>query len=137
MPRIVCIDYGKKRTGLAVTDPLQIIATALETVETKNIFPFLKAYLAKESVEAFVLGLPINLKGEETKFTGMVMEFKQQLNQHFPEIPVYTLDERFTSKIALQTMIEGGTSKKYRKDKSNLDKISAVIILQSYLESRS
>jgi putative holliday junction resolvase len=138
MARIVAIDYGSKRTGLAATDPLQIIATALETVRTHDLLEFLKKYVEKEPVEAFVIGMPINLDGRDTDMTPYVRGFVKQLNAAFPDLPVHPHDERFTSKMAMQTMIAMGTKKSERREKAgNLDKISATIILQSFLEKRS
>lgn len=135
MGRILAIDYGRKRTGLAVTDPLKIIATALDTVMTADLLKYLKAYILKETVEQVVLGLPVNLKAEDTDVTAEVRAFSEVLKVNFPEIPIHFYDERFTSKMALQTMIDSGTKKKDRREKGNLDKISAVIILQSFLSS--
>lgn len=133
MPRIIALDYGGKRTGIAVTDTLQIIATALTTVPSKEIISFLKAYCEKEEVEQFVLGYPIGLKSEETDGTKLVEEFSKKLKATFPEIPIHFIDERFTSKIAKQTLIAGGMSKKKRRVKENVDKVSAVIMLQDFL----
>lgn len=131
----MAIDYGRKRTGLAVTDPLKIIATALDTVMTADLLKYLKAYILKETVEQVVLGLPVNLKAEDTDVTAEVRAFSEVLKVNFPEIPIHFYDERFTSKMALQSMIDSGTKKKDRREKGNLDKISAVIILQSFLGS--
>jgi putative Holliday junction resolvase len=136
MPRILAIDYGSKRTGIAVTDPSQIIATALETVPTHTLFSFLKSYMERESVEAIVIGMPKGLDNLDTHNTGPVRGAIRRLNKEFPDLPVYEHDERFTSSMAMQAMISGGTSKKDRREKSNLDKISATIILQSFMESR-
>lgn len=135
MGRLLAIDYGKKRTGLAVTDPLKIIATALETVPTDTLLNYLEEYQKQEEIEAFVIGKPQSLQGEETDATPLVEKFVQELTKKYPTIPIHQHDERFTSKIALNAMIAGGTSKKYRQNKGNLDKVSAVIILQSYMES--
>lgn len=132
--RILAIDYGTKRVGLAVTDPLKIIASALETVHSKDVIDFLKAYLEVEEVEAFVVGMPVNLDGEDTNNTAHVKGFVKKLQTTFPDVPIHLHDERFTSKIALQAMILSGYSKKDRREKGNIDKISAVIILQSYME---
>lgn len=137
MPRIVAIDYGGKRSGIAVTDPLQIIATALTTVASKDLLLFLKDYCKVEEVESFVVGYPIGLKSEETDGTKLVELFTKKLKETFPDTPVHFIDERFTSKIAMQTMIAGGMNKKDRRVKGNVDKISAVIILQDYLQYRS
>jgi putative holliday junction resolvase len=134
MPRILAIDYGSKRVGLAVTDPLQIIATALDTVHSKDVIDYLKKYLQNEEVEAFVVGKPSNMEGKPTDATPLVEAFVNLLKKQFPEKPIHLHDERFTSKMALASMIAGGTKKKDRQNKSNIDKVSAVIILQSYLE---
>jgi putative Holliday junction resolvase len=135
MPRILAIDYGAKRTGLAVTDPSKIIASALETVPTENLLAYLKKYTQNEAVEAFVVGMPKNLDGTTTDGTPYVERFVVELKNIFPEIPIHLHDERFTSKMAMQTMIAGGMKKKDRQIKGNIDKISAVIILQSFMES--
>jgi putative Holliday junction resolvase len=135
MPRILAIDYGAKRTGLAVTDPSKIIASALETVPTDNLLAYLKKYTQNEAVEAFVVGMPKNLDGTTTDGTPYVERFVVELKNIFPEIPIHLHDERFTSKMAMQTMIAGGMKKKDRQIKGNIDKISAVIILQSFMES--
>ncbi|NJL11797.1 MAG: Holliday junction resolvase RuvX [Microscillaceae bacterium] len=137
MARILAIDYGRKRTGLAVTDPLQIIATALDTVSTPELMAFLQQYLRQETVETLVLGWPTKLDGQDTDITAEVENLFHSLQKHFPDVPVHKHDERFTSKMALNALIEGGTSKKYRRQKANIDKVSAVIILQSFLESQS
>ena len=136
MARIVAVDYGAKRTGLAVTDPLQIIATALETVPTEQLMDYLKKYCEKEQVEAFVVGLPKNLDGSSTDGTSYVENFVENLKAVFISTPIYLHDERFTSKMAVQTMVAGGMKKKDRQVKGNIDKISAVIILQSFMSSR-
>jgi putative Holliday junction resolvase len=135
MSRILAIDYGLKRTGLAVTDPLKIIATPLTTVETKDLIAYLKAYVAKENVERLVLGFPRRLNNEDTEMTPHVRTLENTLRTLFPNLPVSLVDERFTSSIALRAMIEGGMKKKDRRVKGNVDKISAVLILQSWLES--
>lgn len=133
--RILAIDYGKKRTGLAVTDSLRIIATALETVETSSLLNYLKLYLQKETVDEFVIGMPKTLKNEDSENAPLVRKFIVELKNAFPDKPVHEADERFTSSIAQQTMISGGMKKKDRQVKGNVDKISAVIILQSFMES--
>lgn len=133
MGRILAIDYGKKRTGLAVTDPLQIIATALDVVETEKLFSYLKSYFAKEPVDEIVIGLPKTLKNEEEDWAKQVRAVGEQIKTKFPGKPVHFLDERFTTKIALQTMIDGGMKKKDRQVKGNADKISATIILQDFM----
>lgn len=135
MPRVLAIDLGTKRTGLAVTDPLKITANPLETIETSKLMDYLKAYCAKEDVEALVLGLPTRLNGQDNEMTPRVMKMKEELEKTFPRKKVALIDERFTSKMAMQTMIAMGSKKKDRKEKAgNLDKVSAAIILQSYLE---
>ena len=136
MGRIIAIDYGTKRVGLATTDSLQIISTALDTVHAKDVVQFLKNYDISEGIESFVLGMPKKLDGTDTNATPHVRQFHKQLEKHFPEKPVYLHDERFTSKMAMDAMIAGGSKKKDRREKGNIDKISATIILQSYLESR-
>jgi putative Holliday junction resolvase len=136
MGRIVAIDYGTKRVGIATTDPLQMIASPLDTVHSKDVINFLKEYNAREEIEAFVVGMPKNLQNEDTNATIHVKQFVVVLKKTFPEKEVHLMDERFTSKMALQTMITGGTKKKDRAKKENLDKISATIILQSYLASK-
>lgn len=137
MARILAIDLGTKRTGLAVTDPLKILANPLETIETGQLINYLKSYCAKEEVEAIVLGLPTRLNGQDNEMTPRVMKLKEELEKAFPEKKIALEDERFTSKMALQSMIAMGSKKKDRKEKAgNLDKVSAAIILQSYLEKQ-
>ena len=136
MGRILAIDYGSKRVGLAVTDPLQIIASPLDTVHSKDVIAFLKQYDQVEGIEAFVLGMPKKLDNTATNATPLVRQFERQLRKNFPEKAVYLHDERFTSKMALDAMIRGGSKKKDRREKGNIDKVSAAIILQSYLESK-
>ena len=134
MPRVLAIDLGTKRTGLAVTDPLKILANPLETIETSQLMAFLKSYCSKEEVEALVLGLPIRLNGQDNEMTPRVMKLKEELERAFPEKKIALVDERFTSKMAMQSMIAMGSKKKDRREKTgNLDKVSAAIILQSYL----
>lgn len=136
MGRVIGIDYGTKRVGLATTDPLQIIASPLETVRTHLIFQYLQEYCDKEDTEAFVVGMPRNLDNSETHATKHVEGFVKKLKKTFPAYTIFLEDERFTSKQALDAMIEGGTSKKFRREKGNVDKVSATIILQSYLEKK-
>ncbi len=136
MARLLAIDYGTKRTGIAVTDPLQLIASALETVPSHQLLQYLKAYVEREPVDAFIVGLPKRLDGTDTDNTPRVRRFVELLQKALPTIPVHWHDERFTSVMALQAMIAGGSTKKDRRDKGNIDKISAAIILQSYMESR-
>lgn len=134
MPRILAIDLGTKRTGLAVTDPLKILANPLETIETGQLMAYLKSYCAKEEVETMVVGLPIRLNGQDNEMTPKVMKLKEELEKAFPDLKIALVDERFTSKMAMQSMIAMGSKKKDRKEKAgNLDKVSAAIILQSYL----
>ena len=134
MGRIVAIDYGLKRTGLAVTDPLKIIGSPLVTIATNDLISWLIDYFNKEEVERIVIGLPVNLDMSDTHTTLPVKKCIDKIKQRFPDIPISTEDERFTSKIAQRTMIMGGMKKKDRRNKSNVDKISAAIILQSYME---
>jgi RNAse H-fold protein YqgF len=136
LPRILAIDYGRKRVGLAVTDVLQIIATSLDTVHSKDVIKYINEYVKSEPVELFVIGFPKDLQNKDTDATKFVENFIKQLNKAFPNIPVEKIDERFTSKIAFRAMIDGGLKKSDRRDKSMIDKVSAVIILQSYLEQR-
>jgi putative Holliday junction resolvase len=133
MPRILCIDYGLKRTGLAVTDPLKIIATGLTTVDTKKIFPFLQEYFTREPVELILVGEPKNLDDTDTHSTPFVKKFISDLNKHFPTIPVQMVDERYSSKLATRAMIEMGLSKKRRQNKALVDEIAATMMLQEYL----
>lgn len=137
MPRIIAIDYGSKRTGIATTDPLQLIASPLTTIPTKELLTFLKRYFQEEEVEKIVIGMPKNLANKDTHSTASVRKVINQLNKLFPEQEVIEVDERFTSKMAFAAMIEGGLKKKDRKDKATVDKLSATIILQSYLQSNS
>lgn len=137
MPRIISIDYGKKRTGLAVTDPLQIIATGLTTIETPKLFSFLKDYFAKEAVELIIMGEPKNWDESDTHATPLVKKAVERLKKEFPAIPIKMVDERYTSKLASQAMIEMGLKKKQRRNKALVDEIAATIILQEYLRSIS
>ncbi len=136
MGRILAIDYGQKRVGIAVTDELQLIANGLTTVHSKDILTFLKDYISKEKVDCFVVGEPkqmSNLPSESVKF---IAPFIKQLKKTFPDIPVERVDERFTSKMASQTIITAGLKKKDRQNKALVDTISATIILQSFMETR-
>ncbi|MDE3142741.1 MAG: Holliday junction resolvase RuvX [Bacteroidota bacterium] len=135
MSRIICIDYGGKRTGLAVTDPLKIIATALTTVETKELIPFLKKYFLQEQVELILIGEPLNLDDSATHATPLVKQAIIRLKKEFPTIPIQTVDERYTSKMASRAMVEMGMKKKDRQVKGNIDQIAATIMLQEYLQS--
>lgn len=135
MSRILSIDYGLKRTGLAVTDPLKIIATGLTTVVSKDLIPFLKSYFEKEQVELIIIGEPKNMDDTDTHATPLVEKVVKELQKNFPSIPIKKVDERFTSKMASQAMIEMGLKKKARRDKKLVDEIAATIILQEYLQS--
>ena len=137
MARIIAIDYGLKRTGLAVTDPLQIIATGLTTVDSKEMIPFLKKYFLQEQVELIIIGEPKNWDETDTHATPLVKEIIKQLVKEFPHIPIKTVDERYTSKLAKQAMVEMGMKKKDRRDKKNIDLIAATIMLQEYLQSKT
>ena len=133
MPRILSIDYGLKRTGLAVTDPLKIIATGLATVETPRLMPFLKEYFSREAVELVIIGMPVNWDDTATHATPVVEHFVKGFRKNFPSIPIETVDERFTSKLASQAMLEMGLKKKQRQNKAMIDEIAAIIMLQEYL----
>lgn len=135
MGRVLAIDYGLKRTGIAVTDPLRIIATPLETVPTKDLLMFLKNYVTREAVDEFVVGMPKTLKNQDSEIAPMVRKFVHILKETFPSKPVAEVDERFTSSMAQRAMIEGGMKKKDRQVKGNVDKISATLILQSFLDT--
>ena len=135
MGRILSIDFGKKRTGIAVTDPLQIIANGLVTVATSELLDFLKTYVAQENVERIVIGRPLQLNGRPSENLARVGQFVSTWRKTMPTIPIEYYDERFTSKIASHILVESGTKKKKRQDKSLLDRISATLILQDYLSS--
>ena len=137
MARIICIDYGGKRCGLAVTDPLQIIATALTTVATKDLYTYLASYFANEPVELILIGEPLNLDDTPTHATPLVKKAIVELTKKFPTIPIITVDERFSSKNAVRAMVEMGMKKKDRRDKKNVDQIAATILLQEYLTHRT
>lgn len=135
--RILSIDYGKKRTGIAVTDPAQIIANGLTTVDTGNLITFLKDYVSREEVERFVVGLPTQPNGQPSENQKRVLTFVEKLQKVFPQIPVELYDERFTSVLAHRVILDSGISKKRRQvDKGLVDEISACIILQNYMEGR-
>lgn len=136
MSRIVAIDYGRKRTGIAVSDPMQIIANGLTTVPTHELFAFLMDYLQKEEVERIVIGLPKQMNNQLSENMKNIEPFVKRLKKTVPHIPVEYVDERFTSVLAHQAMLDGGLKKKARQNKALVDEISATIILQSYLESR-
>ena len=136
MARILAIDYGKKRTGLAVTDPGQIIANRLTTVSTHTIWDFLKDYFEKEQVETVVVGYPKQMNNQASESVRFINPFLKKFQQKYPEMKLEISDERFTSKMAFQTMIDGGLKKQKRQDKALVDAISATIILQNYLEQK-
>lgn len=136
MPRILALDLGKKRTGVAVTDPLQIIASPLETVLTKDLWPWLQAYFTKEAVETVVVGLPINEKGEPSELYTQAQQLMGRLRNAFPSMRVEAEDERYTTRMAQAVVRQAGLTKTARRDKALYDKVSASIILQSYLERR-
>jgi len=135
MPRILSLDYGLKRTGIAVTDPLKIIATGLTTVDTPKLFSFLKDYFNKEQVELILIGEPKNLDDSDTHASGPVRKAIEKLKKDFPNIPIKTVDERYTSKMATRAMIDMGMKKKQRQDKRIVDEIAATMMLQEYLNS--
>jgi putative Holliday junction resolvase len=135
LARIICIDYGLKRTGLAVTDPLQIIATGLTTVESKQLIPFLKDYFNKEQVERIIIGEPKNWDDTDTHATPLVEKCIKELQKNFPAIPITKVDERYTSKMAKQAMIDMGMKKMQRRNKAIVDEIAATIMLQDYMRS--
>ena len=136
MARILCFDYGEKRTGIAVTDEFQIIASGLTTVDTKSIFSFLQNYLKTENVGLFVVGKPMQMNYTESDSEQLIAPFLISLQKTFPKIPIVRIDERFTSKMAVQSMIQTGLSKKHRRNKALVDEISATIILQTYLSQQ-
>lgn len=137
MARIMALDYGKKRTGIAVTDPLQMIASPLATIETAELYTYLKEYMDKEAVEKIIIGLPLNLDGTDTDATAAVRHNVRRLRNSFPAIIIETVDEQFTSKAASRAMVEMGMKKKARQEKGNIDKMAAALMLQQYLEERS
>ena len=136
MARILGIDYGRKRTGIAVTDPLQIVANSLATVPTHSLLNYIKNYVAQEPVEAIVIGQPMQLNGQPSESMRYITPFVNRLRKILPNIPVVMYDERFTSTIAHQAMIDGGMKKSDRRDKARVDSIAATIILNDYLMSR-
>jgi len=133
LPRILSIDYGLKRTGLAVTDPLKIIATGLTTVDSAGLIPFLRDYFSKEEVELILIGDPKNWDDSDTHATPLVEQCIREIRKNFPSIPVKRLDERFTSKMATRAMLDMGLKKKQRRNKKLVDQIAATILLQEYL----
>ncbi|MDO6598084.1 Holliday junction resolvase RuvX [Oceanihabitans sp. 2_MG-2023] len=136
MARILALDFGTKRTGIAVTDELQIIASGLTTIDTKELITFLKDYFSLEKVELILIGEPKQMNNEVSESEVAIQAFIKKFTIAFPEMPMQRVDERFTSKMAFQTMIDSGLSKKKRKNKALVDEISATIILQSYLYSK-
>ena len=134
MPRILAIDYGLKRTGIAVTDPFKMIANGLTTVASKELIPFLKNYFQQEIVELIIIGEPKNLDDSDTHATPLVAKCVAELNKNFPHIPVKKVDERYTSKLAVQSMVQSGMKKKDRRNKALVDEIAATILLQEYLQ---
>jgi putative holliday junction resolvase len=137
LPRILAIDYGGKRTGIAVTDPLQIIATGLETIESRELIPFLKKYVAAEQVELIIIGMPKNWDDSDTHGTPLVQAAIKKIQKAFPQMPLKTVDERYTSKMAKDAMLEMGMKKKDRRIKGNVDVIAATIMLQEYMQNQS
>jgi len=134
--RILAIDFGKKRVGLAVTDPMQMIATRLTTVPTHEIWMFLKDYFAKEKVEKVIIGYPMQMNNQPSEAVLYINPFLRKFQKDYPDMPLEQVDERFTSKMAFQTMIDAGLKKKDRQNKETIDGVSATIILQSYLEQK-
>jgi len=133
LARVLALDFGKVRTGIAVTDELQLIASGLTTVDTKDLLKFLEDYTKKESVERFVVGLPKQMDNTASESEALIQDFLKQLSAKFPAMPVERQDERFTSKMAFQSMLDSGMKKKKRRDKALVDEISATLILQAYL----
>ena len=136
MGRILAIDYGKVRTGIAVTDELQIIASGLTTVLTKELLEFLSSYVTNETVDLFIVGLPKQMNNEPSESESLIIPFLKKLEAKFPSTPITRVDERFTSKMAFQTMIDSGLKKKQRQNKALIDEISATLILQSYMYNK-
>jgi putative Holliday junction resolvase len=134
--RILAIDYGRKRVGIAVTDPLQMIATRLKTVPAHEIWTFLKEYFAKENVEKVIVGYPMQMNNQPSEAVLYINPFLKKFQKDFPEMPLEQVDERFTSKMAFQTMIDAGLKKKDRQNKETVDGVSATILLQSFLEQK-
>ncbi|PCI03811.1 MAG: Holliday junction resolvase RuvX [Flavobacteriaceae bacterium] len=136
MSRVIALDLGKKRTGIAVTDEMQIIASGLKTVETKHLFSFLMQYFKEENVELIIIGEPKQMDNSASESEAMMLPIIKKLSQTFSKIPIKRIDERFTSKMAFQTMIDSGLKKKQRRNKALVDEISATIILQAYLNRK-
>ena len=137
MDRLIGIDYGRRRTGLAVSDPLRVFASALDTVDAAKLIDYLKSYAEKETIERFVVGYPVNLDGSSSEARADVDRFLKELGKAFPGIPVTLEDERFTSVLAHRVMIDGGMKAKDRRDKQSVDRISAAILLQGYMDRTS
>lgn len=137
MARILCIDYGKKRSGIAVSDPLQIIATGLTTVDSESLIYWLKQYIKTESLSLILVGYPLALDNSATDATPLVDKFMRNFKKVFPDMPIETVDEQFSSKMAVDAMIEMGMKKKDRQQKGNIDELSATIMLQEYLATRA
>ncbi|MDP2176117.1 MAG: Holliday junction resolvase RuvX [Bacteroidota bacterium] len=136
MKRILAIDYGKRRVGLAMTDLMQMLAIPLDTIDTNKIIPYLKNLFLKEPIACIVLGFPLNMDGQDTDATPLVNAFEILLKENFPETPIHRIDERLTSKMAKQTLIDAGYKKKDRKNKKLVDTVAAALILQTYLETK-
>ena len=136
MSQVVAIDYGKVRCGIAATDDMQLIASALTTVETKNIFSFLEKYFSENKVETLVIGLPTDLKGNLSEIETDILKFIEKVKELFPEVDIHRFDERFTSKMASFFISQSGKNKKQRQEKALIDKVSATIILQNFLEQK-
>ena len=136
MGKIMAIDYGKKRCGIAVTDDMQIVASGLETIETRDIFEFLKKYFVENQVDSIVVGLPTDLKGNLSEVETEILKFLERFKSEFPEVKIHRFDERFTSKMASFFISQSGKSKKKREEKGLIDKVSATIILQNFLEQK-
>lgn len=134
MGRIIAVDYGTKRVGIAVTDPMRIIASPLDTVHSTELVSFLEKYIASEEVDVLVIGLPKRLNNTDSDITQLIREFTVYMSRKFPQLKIENVDERFTSKIAFNAMIDGGMKKKKRQEKGTIDKLSATVILQSYME---
>lgn len=137
MPQIIALDYGSKRTGIATTDDMQIIASPLETVPTNTLIKYLKNYASLNKIESFVVGAPKRLHGEDSEIELQIQKFITRLNKSFPQISIHRIDERFTSKMAFDTILASGIGKNKRKDKSIIDKVSATIILQDFLKTKT
>jgi putative Holliday junction resolvase len=136
MGRILALDYGLRRVGLAVTDPMQMLAIPLDTIDTPKVIQYLKDYFLRENVETIILGFPKNMDGNDTDATPLVEKFNLELSTNFPNIPIKLVDERLTSRMAKQTLIDAGYKKKDRKNKKLVDTVAAALILQTYLETK-